>query len=199
MSQNRGASTRTRIIEAAIELFSQKGRDGVSVQDICSASGATNGSLFHHFGSKNGLALVIYLQLRDEYWDTALCALEAYRGDPVEAIGEAARAVLAWQEDKPDHFKFMIESGNAEWMLAHGEPVRQLNDAIAARWLKWAQPHLVAGTLPLLPPEVYPAIVFGPAQWLARSWQTGLTPTSPRGYADVLVPMIVKAFRPQQA
>ena len=197
MSQNRGASTRTRIIDAAIELFSRHGRESVSVQDICAASGATNGSLFHHFGSKNGVALVVYLQLREDYWDAALTALEAWSGDPVEAIGEAARAVLAWQEDRPDEFKFMIECGNAEWMLAHGEPVRKLNEDIAARWLKWAQPHLASGALPLLPPEVYPAIVFGPAQWLARSWQTGLTPTSPREYADTIVPMLVKAFRPQ--
>ncbi len=44
-----------RLVRAALQLFAQKGFDGVTVRDIAAASGVSPGLIRHHFGSKEGL------------------------------------------------------------------------------------------------------------------------------------------------
>lgn len=47
--------SRERILEAALDLFSQRSYEGCGTQEICRESGLTKPSLYHHFGSKRGL------------------------------------------------------------------------------------------------------------------------------------------------
>lgn len=190
------SDTKSRVLAAATPLFVEQGLDGVSVQDICKASGVSNGSLFHHFGSKNGVALQVYLAERRAYWDHALAAVERHRGDPVEALGAAVRAALDYQERHPRRHNFMIECASSTWMRAHAAPVQALNEEFTRRFLAWGAPHAAAGRLRALDPQLVAALVFGPSQWLARSWLTGLTPEPPTHHADALVDLVTRALRP---
>jgi AcrR family transcriptional regulator len=44
--------TRDRLLQAAAEVFAQRGYDGTRVADIAAAAGMSNGALYAHFGSK---------------------------------------------------------------------------------------------------------------------------------------------------
>lgn len=56
----RGDATRQRIIEAAADLFADRGVDGVELGEILAASGQHNGSAIqYHFGSRDGLILAV--------------------------------------------------------------------------------------------------------------------------------------------
>ncbi len=63
------ASTHGRksdIIRAALACFTEKGYTNTSIEDVCSQSGASVGSLYHHFSSKERLASAVYLEgIRD--------------------------------------------------------------------------------------------------------------------------------------
>lgn len=48
-------NTKGKIIETALELFSQRGYDGVSVRDIAKAVGVRESSLYNHFESKRAI------------------------------------------------------------------------------------------------------------------------------------------------
>lgn len=48
---SKGQAARTRILECAQTLFSQKGYCAVTMQDICEASGFSRGGLYRHYGS----------------------------------------------------------------------------------------------------------------------------------------------------
>jgi TetR/AcrR family transcriptional regulator, transcriptional repressor for nem operon len=50
-------SARDKIIEAAIATVRYKGFSGTSVDEICAAAGVTKGAFFHHFASKEALAV----------------------------------------------------------------------------------------------------------------------------------------------
>lgn len=52
-------SRKARLIAAAIARFEAHGFTGASVTDIARDAGATTGALYHHFGSKEGLFIVI--------------------------------------------------------------------------------------------------------------------------------------------
>ena len=48
--------TKDRIMEAATKLFSKKGFDDVSMQDIAKAANCTAGNIYHYFGSKEDVS-----------------------------------------------------------------------------------------------------------------------------------------------
>lgn len=47
--------TKSRIVEAAWQLFYEKGFDGTTVEDIVEKSGTSKGSFYHYFDSKDAL------------------------------------------------------------------------------------------------------------------------------------------------
>jgi TetR/AcrR family transcriptional regulator len=64
-----------RILQSALGLFASKGYDATSVREICEASGITKPTLYHFFGSKEG----VYRALVDG-------ALGRFRTRVVEAL-----------------------------------------------------------------------------------------------------------------
>ena len=54
-SNEAGAETRTRLLDAAERLFAERSLDAVSVRDITEMAGANTASVHYHFGSKTEL------------------------------------------------------------------------------------------------------------------------------------------------
>ena len=52
-----GSETRSRLLQAAMDVMRQKGYAATTVDDICKAAGLTKGSFFHHFATKEELAV----------------------------------------------------------------------------------------------------------------------------------------------
>jgi AcrR family transcriptional regulator len=71
--QQRSEETRARIIESAIKLFSNRGYNAASVDDICAEASISKGAFYHHFESKQAL----FLALLDGWLQTIDNAIEA--------------------------------------------------------------------------------------------------------------------------
>ncbi|HRQ22849.1 MAG TPA: helix-turn-helix domain-containing protein, partial [Anaerolineales bacterium] len=71
--QQRSEETRSRIIESAIKLFSARGFNAASVDDICKEAGISKGAFYHHFESKQAL----FLALLDGWLEIIDNAIEA--------------------------------------------------------------------------------------------------------------------------
>jgi TetR/AcrR family transcriptional regulator len=56
----RSDAKRTRIIEAATQHFAEHGYHAARIADIATALGIAKGSIFQHFGSKDGLFFEVY-------------------------------------------------------------------------------------------------------------------------------------------
>lgn len=54
-----GAETRSKLLNAAMSVIRAKGYAATTVDDICQAAGVTKGSFFHHFKSKEDLAIAV--------------------------------------------------------------------------------------------------------------------------------------------
>jgi AcrR family transcriptional regulator len=66
--QQRSEETRSRIMESAIKLFSTRGFNTASVDDICKEAGISKGAFYHHFETKHALFLALldgWLQIID--------------------------------------------------------------------------------------------------------------------------------------
>jgi TetR/AcrR family transcriptional regulator len=68
--------TNDRILKRALELFSEKGYDATSVREICEAAGITKPTLYHFYGSKEGV-----------YRAIVEGALERFRSELTVALG----------------------------------------------------------------------------------------------------------------
>jgi TetR/AcrR family transcriptional regulator, transcriptional repressor for nem operon len=55
VSKEKAAENRERILNEAARLFRERGLSGVGVDALTEAAGLTHGSLYSHFGSKDGL------------------------------------------------------------------------------------------------------------------------------------------------
>src|SRR5437588_1481919 len=59
-SRPRAENKRAKIVDAAMRHFAEQGYQGARVGDIAAALGIAKGSIFQHFGSKNGLFFEVY-------------------------------------------------------------------------------------------------------------------------------------------
>ncbi|MGB4136607.1 MAG: helix-turn-helix domain-containing protein, partial [Microbacterium sp.] len=62
---SKGERTKTRILEAALEVFSEQGFSQTSVRDIATRADITHVGLMHHFPSKDDM-LVRILEFREK-------------------------------------------------------------------------------------------------------------------------------------
>jgi TetR/AcrR family transcriptional repressor of nem operon len=78
--------SKTRLLEAALNVIRTKGYTATRVEDVCEAAGLTKGSFFHHFKSKEELAVAAA-----DYWSQttdAFFATASYHApsDPLERL-----------------------------------------------------------------------------------------------------------------
>ncbi|MDP4144715.1 MAG: TetR/AcrR family transcriptional regulator [Bacillota bacterium] len=71
---------RTAIINCTLELFAAHGYEAVGVQEIVKAAGITKPTLYHYFGSKQGLLEVI-LKEKFEQFNKSIEKVADYNGD----------------------------------------------------------------------------------------------------------------------
>lgn len=67
--QKRGQVTRNDIVEVARRLISDHGYHATGISDIQSATGLTKGAFYHHFSSKEDVALAVLDQAENDYAD----------------------------------------------------------------------------------------------------------------------------------
>lgn len=73
--------SKQNILNCALRLFSAKGYEAVSVQELVNAAGITKPTLYYYFGSKEG----VYAQLAEQYYgylDAAISRAAVYNPKP---------------------------------------------------------------------------------------------------------------------
>jgi AcrR family transcriptional regulator len=58
-------STRDRILDVALDLFTEQGFDGTSLRQIAEQLGVTKAALYYHFTSKDDILMALHLRLHE--------------------------------------------------------------------------------------------------------------------------------------
>jgi len=93
--------TRRKLLESATRLFSAKGFDGVSVDDIVADAGVNKRMVYHYFENKEGLYLAVLGEVFRRLSDLELETLDSAT-EPVEAITGILEAYFAFLGKNPE-------------------------------------------------------------------------------------------------
>jgi AcrR family transcriptional regulator len=165
---------RTAILDAALAEFTAHGVAGASIDGIRARSGASVGSIYHHFAGKDAIAGALYLEGLERYQAGFMAVLTGAPSTP-EGVEGAVHHHVRWVTELPDRARFLLLGRDAGLVVATERPLRELNRRFFADVQRWTRPRVRAGELRELEPELLTALWIGPSQELARHWLAGRT------------------------
>uniref|UniRef100_A0AAU2JYF6 TetR/AcrR family transcriptional regulator n=1 Tax=Streptomyces sp. NBC_00049 TaxID=2903617 RepID=A0AAU2JYF6_9ACTN len=183
----RKSETRSRLIDAAAELFARKGFHAVSAEAVAEAAGRTTGALYSHFGGKEGLLLAL-LEVWKERTAEELAAEIAGSADPGDPATHFSAMWGSLTRPHPDRGDSWLLLEAELWL--HGARGPLIGAQLAQRYAEirsqlgegladWAE---ATGTALSRPPEETGALVLGVLLGLAMQHRL-----DPHGIPDALV------------
>ena len=158
------------ILAAALECFDDRGFAATTIDEIRARSGASIGSIYHYFASKEQIAAELYVEGLRDYQQGLARSLEHHANDAQAGIRALVRHHLRWVEQNPRLARFLMGRRETELRLATEARVRELNRQFFPRVGAWFARHVEAGALRELPQELWEPVVLGPSQELSRLW-----------------------------
>jgi TetR/AcrR family transcriptional repressor of nem operon len=102
-TRNSPANAASKLLQAATDVIRTKGYSATSVDDLCSAAGVTKGAFFHHFASKEAMAVAAA-----EHWSEITGAL--FAAAPYHRLADPLDRVLGYIEFRADLLHGPVEA-----------------------------------------------------------------------------------------
>ncbi|GAB2724144.1 TetR/AcrR family transcriptional regulator [Nocardia thraciensis] len=181
------SDARDAVLSTAAELFDVRGYATVSIAELTAASGVSNGSLYHHFGAKDGVLAVLVVDALAGFQAGVLETLEA-RADAASAVKALVAYELRWYEEQSRAARLVIAHRDTVAASARGrEPLRRINREFGRRLRAWLREQQMSGVLSeAVDPNLLYAIAFAPAHETAKLWLAGRVRKRPTGFAASL-------------
>ncbi|MEU6589989.1 TetR/AcrR family transcriptional regulator [Streptomyces sp. NPDC046881] len=125
-------TVRRALLDAALEVFTERGYTDAGLTEIATRSGLAVGTLFQHYGGKRGLYLALWEEFREEQEGRTEATLTSERSrgvdDPIALFAAGARAYLegAWdnrrlgrllaEDDGPSGFDALRRQWDRAWV-----------------------------------------------------------------------------------
>jgi AcrR family transcriptional regulator len=163
---------RREIIRAALACFGEYGFANTTMEDIRLRSGASNGSIYHHYASKEGLAAAIYVEALIDYQKTILATLERNPGAR-EGVHALVHAHLDWVDRNRSWARYLIEMRHAEFMTPAEEDIAEANKKFISSFIAWLRPNVKSGAVRRMAADLFISLILGPCQEYVRNWIGG--------------------------
>lgn len=186
---------RRDILDAALEAFDTWGYEATTIAHIRERSGASTGSIYHHFGDKAGIAATLYQEALAHYRQGMLARAQRARGARSLVRGIVIYH-LEWAAEHPVQARYLLRHRHSEGVATREQAVREGTQAFLRQMHTHLARHVERGDIVRLPSSLYPLVLLGPAQDMLRHWLRGELPLDPRRVAHTLADMAWKALRP---
>lgn len=173
--------TRDEILEAAAQIFSQKGFHAASMQDIAQAVNLQKASLYHHITSKQDILLAVLNQALDlliEHMTTVISQPLA----PDEKLREAVRAYLETMLAHKDLASVLLLEHRSLEPGLH-ELHAQRRDRFEHLWRELLQEGLDSGVFCCIDPTLTTRALLGSMNWTI-TWFRADGSLNPREISD---------------
>lgn len=181
----RRAESKRQILRCALALFNQHGIEATTIDIIRGQSQTSVGSIYHHFGNKEGVVAALFMAALDDQArlrNAYLQGLETTR----EWVQALVFSYVDWVVSQQDWARFQYQ---ARYAVAQGAFSVQLKDANRARNAQlrdWFSEPARREEVLSLPLELMPSLIIGPAESYCRAWLSARVKQSPELYRQAL-------------
>jgi AcrR family transcriptional regulator len=176
--QKRTSKRRRSVLDASLRCFLRHGVAAATIEQIRDASGASAGSIYHHFGSKQGIAVALYVEGMEELAARYRAAVAEQA--PLEAgLLGILQSYFQWMVEHRDWGMYLLRVATADLSAADAEAVDAINRRSRQVVVDWLRPRAERGEILELPEDLYDALVFGQSTHFARHWLAGRLKTDP--------------------
>ncbi|MDN5751455.1 MAG: TetR/AcrR family transcriptional regulator [Pseudonocardia sp.] len=172
--------TREAIVQAALRCVAGGDWEGTSLQTVRQRAGVSNGSLFHHFRTRQDLTAAVIAAALEEHQRVLLEELSA---DAASGVAGVVRRHLRWVHDNQAVARLLLSAAPDVLRSSMSEPVLEANRRFFEAVAEWLREHGWQ-TRPEL--GVVLALWIGPAQEYSRQWLAAPGKPAPTTAADDL-------------
>jgi len=182
--QNRTSELKSRVLSAALVRFTEAGIARTNVGDILKDAECSVGSLYHHFGNKEGIAEALFIEGLKEFNQNLLDALLSHRkAEPgVKAI---VTWCCKWVTEQPQLAAYML-SREIKLSEEAKQEMREIDQTFRESLTAWFAPRIESGELKNLHFNVYVPLISGPTLEYSRMWLSGRYSRSPATVSGVM-------------
>jgi AcrR family transcriptional regulator len=170
--QARAQPTIDRVLQAALASFVGQGLFQATIHDISEKSGVSVGSIYHHFGSREGVFLALYQHCLEE-----MLASIASRVLPHSCVKQGIFALvhgyLDYVEQNQSSARFIYAAAHTAMIETQGQQLSEHAQRIVTPLALWLQPFVESGQVLQLPPALFEVVLIGPPAEACRRILTG--------------------------
>lgn len=174
---------RARILDAALRCFHARGVEATTIHDIQQAADASIGSLYHHFGSKDGIAEELFIALISAFNDAMLEAFEDCE-DGESGIRAVVLQYCRWSTDHPVEARY-LHAHDVDFSESARARLKAIHERYIAAVFDRFVPFVTNGEIRELPVDVYVPLISGPVQDYVRRWLSDFSNASPMDVAEL--------------
>lgn len=188
---------RASVLEAALECFTRAGIDGTTIGDIQRASRCSVGSLYHHFGSKEGIAEELFIEGISRFNRGMVRRLRR-----CASAEESVKAVVRFYSDWSMRNRALASYLHSR-DIDFSEQARARLKAVYQRYIAevfgWFAPFVASGEMRALPPDAYVPLISGPIQEYVRRWLSGHYERAPGAMKELFAEAAWKSVRCEES
>lgn len=169
VKQQRGRDTVARLLDAALQVYAELGPQDFAMAPVLERSGVSVGSLYHHFGSLDGLARALFHDCITDFMTTLAGSLHGKRTART-GVHALVTTYLTWSATNRTRAMVIHTSPQYSGRLADIAALRDRQSPILTAIAQWFTPHVAAGRVQSLAPGLLEALVSAPPAHVVRMW-----------------------------
>lgn len=170
--RQRTSIRRREILDASLRCFMRHGVEAATIEQIRETSGASSGSIYHHFGSKQAIAIALYVDGMEELAGVFRDAM-AGQADLQYGIRAILKNYFRWVAEHRDWALYLLRVATADVSPEEADSIDEINRRTREDLGNWLRPFVIRQEIVALPDELYASLLFGAATHYARHWLAG--------------------------
>lgn len=177
-------ANKRHILNCALACFDEQGLEVTTIDTIRRRAQSSIGTIYHHFGNKEGLVAAIFLAALDDQLAQIEPAMKQ-AGDPRGAIAALVTTYMTWVTEQPKLARFMFQARSLVAASGFKSELDARNKRRFGSLLTYLVQGVEKGEIRALPRETYASLLIGQAENYCRAWLSGRVKGTPAEHAGV--------------
>lgn len=170
--QKRTSKRQRDILNASLHCFLEHGIEAATIEQIRDASGASSGSIYHHFGSKQAIAVALYAEGMEDLnrrFGEAMSSHSSLK----PGIAAILRAYFQWVAENRSLAHYLLQVATADLSGTEATSIDEINRYAREDLSNWLKPFAERGEIVTVPDALYASLIYGASTHFVRHWLAG--------------------------